>query len=462
MEETDLKDFFNYFKKSFYYFLSITLSVFLIGSIYTFFIQKPLYQSRATVILGGDQAKTITQNEININKNLVDTYAEVVKSHRVLDRVKTSLESEGITSVENDYTKLSKKISVSTLKDTEIIEIKVTDKDAANSAKIADTTSKVFVEEVNKLYNLQNAKILDYAIEPTKPFNINIPRQELIFATVGIILATGIIFVIYYFDRSLKTQEQVEQQLKLPFIGKIRRIHAPKNTKNLSKSAKARLEDELIVKTNPKSRVSEDFRTVRTNLRFSLSDSKTLLITSTTPNEGKSFVASNLAVTFAQSGKNVLLIDTDMHIGRQHEIFKVSNNLGLSNLLADHKSSDYPNYIRDTKIKNLSIIPRGDIPPNPSELLDSIDMDRLLNKTKVKFDYVILDGAPIKDLSDSLILAKKAKRVAIVCHSGQTSIDDINEAKKALENIEASIAGIILNRVHDAKTKSSYYNKYYL
>lgn len=463
MEEIDLRSLLDYFKKSLAYFILIVAATVFAGSIYTFYLQKPEYKSRATVILSSDRSNsaTITQNEVLINKNLVDTYTEVVKSHRVLDKVLKQLD------LDLDYAKLSKKIEVTAPKETEIIEINAVDANPELAKNIANATSEIFVKEISDLYSVKNVNVLDPALQPTTPYNVNVIRQELIALVAGIILASATIFLKFYFDRSVKTAEQIEQYIKLPLVAKIRKyeITKPKlDQKTASKRDIAKSKtSELIIKSEPKSRISEDFRTLRANLHFSLDGKKvkTVLLTSTSPSEGKSFITANLATTFAQSGKKVLLIDADMRYGRQHEIFNLNNEKGLSNLLADHASAKHLDYTQSTKIPNLSVITRGIVPPNPSELLDSSDVDSLLTKVRSKYDYILLDGTPVDELSDALIVAKKAERVILVCGSGDVSIEDLTDTKKSLENIDTHIAGVILNKMPEKRRKNKY-NKYYL
>ena len=222
------------------------------------------------------------------------------------------------------------------------------------------------------------------------------------------------------------------------------------------------MKNELIVINKPKSTISEDIRTLRTNLDFSLAanDEKIIMITSSNPSEGKSFTSSNLSVCFAQNDKKVLLIDSDLRLGRTHKIFNISNKLGLSNLILNYNEDiHYEDYIQKTDIKNLFIIPRGIVPPNPSELLSSAKFETILNDLKKIFDCIILDSTPINGLSDALVLTKLADEVVIVCKYGKTSIDDLEECKKTLQTADAKIAGVVIDSMPKTKNKYDYYSE---
>ena len=206
------------------------------------------------------------------------------------------------------------------------------------------------------------------------------------------------------------------------------------------------MKDELIVFSKPKSNISEDIRTIRTNLKFTANDdAKVLLVTSSVPGEGKSFISSNLAAAFAQTGEKVLLVDADLRLGRVHKIFNQSAAKGFSNMLISGTSEDLPEYIKKTTIPNLYIVSRGTVPPNPSELLNSSSCKKLVNIFRENFDRVIFDGVPVNGLPDSLVLANLVDRVIIVTTIGYTSIDELNQTKKALEQIDANIAGVVVN-----------------
>ena len=228
------------------------------------------------------------------------------------------------------------------------------------------------------------------------------------------------------------------------------------------------MKKELIAQRDPKSPVSEVFRTLRTNIQFMNTNNKlkTLLVTSTLPGEGKSWVTANLAVTFAQAGKKVILVDADMRKGRQYTIFEVSPRPGLSNYLSGFDSStgneisnDLADYIQDTQVPNLYIIPAGNIPPNPSELLISTKMVSLLDRLKELCDIVIVDGTPCELVTDSIILSRIVDSTVIVTAHKQTKKDDLQKIVTNIQNVGGKIAGIVLNKIPVSvkKYEQSYY-----
>jgi len=220
------------------------------------------------------------------------------------------------------------------------------------------------------------------------------------------------------------------------------------------------MENELIVHEKPKSNVSEAFKTIRTNLQFSSVDEevKSILITSSIPSEGKSFVSANLAVAFAQAGSKVLLVDCDLRRGRQHNIFKVNNNLGLSNLLIDNTDKKDDKYFHKTDVKNLYVLPRGIVPPNPSEILASEKNKNLVKILEKSFDMVIYDGPPVNGLADSIIMAGIVSKVIIVTSYKHTKMEQLQNTKRSLEKFENKIAGVIVNKM---PVRKDHYYSYY-
>ena len=227
-----------------------------------------------------------------------------------------------------------------------------------------------------------------------------------------------------------------------------------------------KLKKELIAQRDPKSPVSEVFRTLRTNIQFMSTNKrlKTLLITSTFPSEGKSWVASNLAVTFAQAGNKVILIDADMRKGRQYTIFGVSPRPGLSNYLSgidvqNPDEIDISQYIQKTEVENLLIMTAGNIPPNPSELLVSPQMVKLLEDLKEVCDIIIIDGTPCELVTDSVILSRIADSTVIVTAHKETKKDNLERVIKNIQNVGGHLAGVVVNKMPVSAKK--YNEKYY-
>lgn len=218
MEEIDLIELLNYFKKKIGLIIIIMSAVGILGCIYTLFIQKPMYNSYTTVILSGSSSSSITQTDVTLNKNLISTYAEIVKSGRVLNQVIKEL------NLDISYESLSSEVSVTSLNNTEIIKITVNNESADMAMKIANSTASVFTKEISSLYKMDNVSILDYATINESPYNINILKQLIIYILVGLVISLGTVFMIFYFDRTIKSAEQIEQKIKLPVLGSVQDI----------------------------------------------------------------------------------------------------------------------------------------------------------------------------------------------------------------------------------------------
>lgn len=226
------------------------------------------------------------------------------------------------------------------------------------------------------------------------------------------------------------------------------------------------MKKELIAHKDPKSPISEIFRTLRTNIQFMSSTKKlkTLLVTSTLPSEGKSWVASNLAVAFAQAGKKVILIDADMRKGRLYNIFGVLPRPGLSNYLSNAGENEdeihnLANYLRETEVPNLLLMPSGNIPPNPSELLITPQMVDLMETLKRECDLIIIDGTPSKLVTDAVILSRIVDSTIIVTAHNQTKKDDLEKVKREIKNVGGNVAGVVYNKmpISTKKYNETYY-----
>ena len=445
MEEIDIKEYFNYLKH--YVFAFIIAIVLMVGGIlaYDTMIKKPIYQANTTVVIAKaneSEGLAATISDLSASQKLANTYSEIAKSELVLNRTIEELD------LHMSSKELSSSITIKPLENTSIISIAVKDQNATRAATIANGIAKVFAEEVAKIYKLNNVSQLSVATTPSAPSNNTMTRDIVLATIIAVLGVAGFAFLRFYLDDSVKHTDDIEKIIGLPVTGSISR-----------NDSKLKNGNELIVARAPKSIVSENIKSLRTNLQFTAVDRnlKTILVTSTNAGEGKSFVSSNLAISFAQAGKKVLIIDCDLRKGRLHKVFKMFNNAGLSDLLADN-SKNMGRYIRKTSVENLDLITCGTYPPNPSELLASQRNKKVLAGLHNHYDIIILDGAPIGGLADSVILSSLVDEVLIVTKDGVTSKNDLMTTRDALRKVDANIAGIVFNAVNHRSAK--YYSYY--
>ena len=432
MEDLNVHEILSYFVKKIWVIGTITILTVLIGLIYSVGIKVPMYKSTTSVILASNQ--TITQSDLTLYQKLINTYTQIVTSKNVVNDTITEL------NLRYDYDELKKNITVNAVTDTEIINITVADESAQMAKNISDVLAKNFKEEVANIYNLTNVSVLDKAEVENIPYNHNVIKEAIIYCALGIALGCGLLFLRYYFDKNIKTKEEVEEKIQLPIMGSVR--DCAKDVKNIANK------DKILLSDHPKAGFVEDIKTIRTNLDFSSLDKKLkkILITSSIPGEGKSFISSNLAISFAQNQKKVLLIDCDLRKCVVHKKFNMKN-IGLSNLIAKNDLDNINSYINHTNVDNLDVMTRGIIPPNPSELLNSSIFEAVLKLLEPFYDIIILDGTPITNLPDSLVVSKFVDKTLVVSTIGYTPIDLLENTKKSLENVNADIAGVIVNKV---------------
>lgn len=215
----------------------------------------------------------------------------------------------------------------------------------------------------------------------------------------------------------------------------------------------------LVVVNKPSSVVSEQFRTIRTNIQFSMVDEtlRTVVVTSAGPTSGKSTIAANLAATFASKEKKVLLVDSDLRKPTVHKVFKVRNNDGLTTLLTD-RTTNLDDVIYRTHTDGLYILTSGAVPPNPAELLASKRMEEIKQEMLDYFDMVIFDMPPLLAVTDAQVMASKTDGVLFVIPKGQATKEEVTKAKDLLEKVQANVLGAVLNRVE--KSDDSYYYYY--
>ena len=219
MEEIDLRELYDYFKSKIMWIIITVILCVGIGNVYTILTRVPMYKSKTTIVLVSENKnESYNQNELQLNKNLVGTYSEIIKSRKILSQVVDNLGLDMTTDA------LSKNVSVEAVQDTEIIKVSVSSDDPEMAARIANEIATVFTTEIKKIYRLDNVSVIDKAVKSKKPYNVNYIKDNVIYIGIGLVLSCGIIFILFYFDTTIKTSEDIEKKLGLTVIGVVPKV----------------------------------------------------------------------------------------------------------------------------------------------------------------------------------------------------------------------------------------------
>jgi len=334
-----------------------------------------------------------------------------------------------------------------------------------------ETNRKLYEELLEKLKQAgvsaglksSNIRVVDAARVPDSPASPNIPRNIELSLLLGALGGIGFAFVLEALDTTVRTPEQVEIVSGLPSLGiiplsmRLNGASRPFLAASLGSSSM-----ELITHKRPQSQIAESFRSLRTSILLSGSfDSrpKVVLITSALPREGKSSTCVNLAIVLAQKGSRVLLVDSDMRRPTLHKVLGVSRDIGLSSLL-DETVLEENAILPAPDFPNLFVLPSGQSPSNPAELLDSEVLRKLLKKWRSQYDFVIMDSPPTLSVTDAVVISPEVDAVVMVVRSGQTTKDAVRRTRDTLYQVNARIMGIVMNAV-DLRSPDLYYYYYY-
>lgn len=298
---------------------------------------------------------------------------------------------------------------------------------------------------------MNNLVVAEPAAVPESPIRPRTLTNTLLAAVIGAMLAVGAAFLIEYLDDTVKTADDVDRVAGLSTLGAITRL------KNAGGS------HQLIAWLKTKAPESEAYRTLRTNIQFSSVDKpvKTLLVTSSSPGEGKSTTTANLAVVLAQTGQKVIVVDTDLRRPVLHRVFDVPNNTGLTSALLANDTGRVVEHMQATEVDNLTVLTSGPIPPNPSELLGSLRMGALVEALSGQADIVIFDSPPVLAVTDAVVLARQVDGVLLVVDAGHTKEHALAAAASELQKTGGNVLGVALNRLDSRRGYYYYYYYYY-
>jgi len=406
---------------------------------------------------------------VKLSETYKPEYPEMIKLKRQIDSIQKRMDSEIgriLAGIRSDYESAlrreslvraafeQQKAKAIEMKD-DAIQYNILKREAdTNRDLYKDLLQRVKQAGVSASMTASNIKVVDHAEVPAGPYKPNKQMNLLLAAVIGLFLGVGLAFFFEYLDNTVKTPEDVEGLLRLPSFGMVPEVSCER---------KKRLENgpyypvELVTHGHPKSILSEAYRNIRTSILLSFSEHppKTLAISSPNPFEGKTTTVVNTAIALSQTGVPVLVIDADLRKPRIHKVFEEDNDTGLSNYLSGN--ADLESVIRKSEVPNLSFIPAGPLPPNPSELLGSNLFKTMLQSLREKFEHVILDSPPVLGFADTVILSTAVDGVILVALGGKTPRETLQHARDILLQVNAKILGVVINRVDIQRSDYGYY-----
>ena len=428
------------------YIISIMLICILLGVVCSIcFIPKEYVASTTILLLNIEKdAEENTKNNGNLelSSNIVSTLEEIIKSESTIEKVKNDL------NLNMKNKEIHKRIEVKRISDSDTLKVEVKYIEAETAAKIAEEIVNIFSEKIKQTFGNTEIYIVDSAHIVKEIQILPIVIGTIASMVGGVCLSLIYIILSMRIDKMIKNSKDIEAEIALKNL-----ISIPLNSR---KKNTGKAKSELIAYENEKSIISKRFKELRSNIQFINVKNKgknIILVTSPHKGEGKSYISANMAVSFAEVGKKVILIDADMNTGRQGKIFNIPNNLGVSNYLSNLDSNGTEinelinKYINETAIKNLNLITAGTKPPNSSELLALPRMAEMIKDLSIFYDVVIIDGTPALTTVDSLILTRIANSTVIVTDYKRTKKDDLWSTKKDIQNVGGKISGVIINKV---------------
>ena len=298
------------------------------------------------------------------------------------------------------------------------------------------------LSSLNEGRAVNDLTVLENALASAKPIRPRTGTNTLIAALFGLGLAVGLVLLKEFLDDTLKTADDVTRALSLATVGAITRVNGQG------------YQERLIIDLDPFSVASEGYRMLRSKIQFASVDhgDNAIMITSASDDEGKSLCVANLGIVMAQAGLRTVIVDANLRAPSQHEIFKLSNQDGLTSLLYS-REEEYDRYLRSTMVPNLKVLVSGPVPSNPSELLGSPRMQQFLDSLRSQVDVILCDSTEAVTVADSSVLSRKVDVVIMVVSAGDTSRELVVRALNNLYDAGANVTGVVLNRVTDRQRK---------
>lgn len=445
----DLRDYFRILRRSWMLIVACTLAGLLTGGAASI-LSAPTYTAETQLFVAIQSSGSVQelQQGNNFSQARVQSYVKTVDSPIVLQ---PAIDALGLSTTVEE---LANRVTATSDLDTVLINIEVQDGSAVQAAAIAQAVADSMVQAVDSLEKPKsggtspvNLSIIKPATAPLAPSSPNTRINLLVAAIVGLALGAGAALLRSTLDSRVRGEVDLRRVTEAPVLG------------GISFDADATRKP-LLTQAGHQTPRAESFRQLRTNLQFAnvSTRAKTVLVTSSLPGEGKSTTATNLAIALAQAGQTVCLMDADLRRPMVSEYLGLDRSAGLTTALVG--SADVNDLLQPWGDDNLYVLTSGQIPPNPSELLGSEEMEHLLARLEHAFDTVIVDAPPLLPVTDAAVLAQHVGGVVLVVGTQSAKSHDLERALKALHMVDANLLGVVLNRL-PAKGPDAYTYGYY-
>lgn len=435
-------------KKRIAYMILISAVGGILGGGYAYMTRSTLYRAAVSFYVYSnpdyvyDSSVNITSSEFSTAKGLVQSYISILKSDTVMEKV---IQEAGL-----DYSvaKLAGSVSTGVVEDTAVFYVYAFDSVPSNAMAIANAIGQIAPSEISRIVKSGGIEVIDYAKLPTAPFSsTNVVKLAVLGFGGGLVMSVFFFFLFGFLDTTIRRRYELRLAFNIPVLGDVPLMLAEDKNERVDTVL---CEESIFA-------VKESYNVLRANMLFTGKGEKcpVYVLTSAEMNEGKTLNSINLAISYAQLGKNVLLIDGDMRNISVSGRLGVANQDGLSQYLAG--LTEKPNIQMISP--NFSIMVGGEIPPNPSELIGSERMMQFLSDMKEEFDVIFIDMPPVGLLSDALMLSKAVTAYIIVVRANFSKMDKEKGAVALLEQVGANICGIIFNGV-DPKSQDYQYKPY--
>jgi succinoglycan biosynthesis transport protein ExoP len=440
----ELKDYVRVIRRRWLSIVAITLVGLGLAATYTF-LQTPLYQAKSQLFVsvkGGASAVDVSQGNAFAEKR-VTSYVSLATSARVLQAVAQELGLNGGAEA------LEGRVTVTTPAQTVLIDVTATDPNPDQAAKIANSSARQLISAVNAVEDVSVVRlsVFEQATAPDAPSSPRVPLNLVLGVVLGLIAGAGYAFFREMLDTRIRTQADVERIVDAGVLGTF--------------AADPKVEKEpVVIQRDAFSPRAESFRQLRTHLQFTniAGGAQTVVVSSSIPGEGKTSIAMNLAIMLAESGTRVLLVDADLRRPRVAKYLGLEGSVGLSGVLSHSVA------LEDAIQKwgdegTLHVLTSGLQAPNPSELLGSPTMEKLIARFETDYEVVVIDTPPLLPVTDPAILGSKASGVVLVVSAdGRTTRAHVAQAVANLEAVGARLLGVVVNQVEKAARSHSYYD----